>query len=335
MKVLSIIIPSYNTEKFIDKNIPTFLEKTILEDLEILVVDDGSKDATALVAKRWEEKYRNTIRVISKENGGHGSVINTGIEQAKGKYFKVVDGDDWVDTQGLITLMKYLKNAETDLIINPYYLVNESHNYQKRKVEFPNIIYDKEYALEEIIKGLQYIPLHAWTIKSNILKENSIAVTEKCYYEDFQYVMYPIPYIKTVIFLRAAVYEYLVGQQGQSVSDKSVFRNREMHFQIIKDSILYYESKKEYMSRNKREYFYFNILNLIKSHYNIYLRNYKNESSYDEMRKFDRELRTVSHEFYRGVGKNFVYVKLLRTKNKILFYAEGMLLRIIKHYRVN
>ena len=99
-KILTITVPSYNVEKFLENTLDSFVDERVLDAIEVLVVDDGSKDRTAEIGKGYEAKYPGTFRVISKENGGHGSTINRGIKEARGKYFKVVDGDDWVDKDG-------------------------------------------------------------------------------------------------------------------------------------------------------------------------------------------------------------------------------------------
>ena len=104
-KILTVTVPSYNVEKFLENTLDSFVDERVLDDIEVLIVDDGSKDKTAEIGRKYEEKYPDTFRVISKENGGHGSTINRGIGEAKGKYFKVVDGDDWVDQDGFAELI--------------------------------------------------------------------------------------------------------------------------------------------------------------------------------------------------------------------------------------
>ena len=126
MKYLSIIIPSFNTEKFIDENMKTFIDDRLFEDVEILIINDGSKDKTEEKALKYQNEYLNYVRVITKENGNHGSVINRGILEAKGKYFKVIDADDWVNTENLVELVDFLKKCNTDLVINPYYTIDET-----------------------------------------------------------------------------------------------------------------------------------------------------------------------------------------------------------------
>lgn len=125
-KILTITIPSYNTSQYIDSCLPTFLSnKKILKDIEILIINDGSKDDTLVKAKYYENKYPETIKVVDKENGGHGSTINSGIKLASGKYFKIVDGDDWVDNNNFTNLVQQLKKIDTDMVVNPYVEYNE------------------------------------------------------------------------------------------------------------------------------------------------------------------------------------------------------------------
>lgn len=94
MKLLSIAIPCYNSQDYMAHCIESLLPGG--EDVEILIVNDGSKDDTAKIADEYAAKYPTIVKAIHKENGGHGSAVNTGIENATGIYFKVVDSDDWV-----------------------------------------------------------------------------------------------------------------------------------------------------------------------------------------------------------------------------------------------
>ena len=119
-KILTITVPAYNVERFLDQTLASFADERVLDLLEVLIVDDGSKDHTAEITKRYEEKYPQTFRLISKENGGHGSTINRGIREAAGRYFKVVDGDDWVDTDGLCELVRRLRTCSTDYVFTNY-----------------------------------------------------------------------------------------------------------------------------------------------------------------------------------------------------------------------
>ena len=121
-KILTVTIPSYNVEAYLEDCLESFVNSEVMDDIEVLIVNDGSSDNTVKIAQRYVDKYENTFRLINKENGGHGSTINTGVREAKGKYFKVVDGDDWVDTRSFIHLVKVLKESDADIVASNYTL---------------------------------------------------------------------------------------------------------------------------------------------------------------------------------------------------------------------
>ena len=125
-KLLTIVVPSYNVQKYLRQTIESFLDERVLERIEVLIVDDGSQDETAKIAMEYQIKFPNSRRLISKENGGHGSTINRGIQEASGKYFKVVDGDDWVNTEDFVKLVEKLKNCNSDYVVTNYYEVNDN-----------------------------------------------------------------------------------------------------------------------------------------------------------------------------------------------------------------
>jgi len=110
-KVLSVVVPTYNSENYLRTNLDSFCIDEIIDCIEVLIINDGSTDKSLSIAMEYEEKYPDTFRVISKENGGHGSGINYGIKYATGKYFKVVDSDDWVGREGIIKLVSALPRA--------------------------------------------------------------------------------------------------------------------------------------------------------------------------------------------------------------------------------
>ena len=123
-KIISFIIPSYNVEKYLSKALESFLAGDVLDKIEVLIVNDGSKDSTATVANEYVEKYPETYRLINKQNGGHGSAINTGAEAANGKFLKVIDADDWVITDNLKELIEKLEVCESDVFLTPYHTVD-------------------------------------------------------------------------------------------------------------------------------------------------------------------------------------------------------------------
>lgn len=117
---MTFSIAAYNVEKYLDKLLKTIICVPNNEMVEVLVVNDGSKDSTAQIAKEYEKNYAGVVRLIDKENGGHGSTINRGIKEAKGKYFKAIDGDDWVDSEALEKLLNDLTQIDSDLVLMDY-----------------------------------------------------------------------------------------------------------------------------------------------------------------------------------------------------------------------
>ena len=138
-KLLTIIIPAYNVSGYIDQCLQSLIvEPDNLKYLDIVAINDGSKDDTLEKMQRYEELYPSAIRVIDKENGGHGSGINRGILEAKGKYLKVLDSDDWVDTNGLTNLISFIRDSveDPDVIINPFEYVYQPEGRLERS-DFP------------------------------------------------------------------------------------------------------------------------------------------------------------------------------------------------------
>lgn len=110
-KILSISIAAYNVEKYLKQLMNSIIRSQRMEDIEVIIVNDGSKDRTVSIAEEYVKMFPNSVVLIDKRNGGHGSTINTGISKASGHYFKSIDGDDWVDSSGLCRLVDYLKKV--------------------------------------------------------------------------------------------------------------------------------------------------------------------------------------------------------------------------------
>ncbi|GBG96547.1 glycosyltransferase family 2 protein [Lactococcus termiticola] len=231
-KLLTITIPSYNTAAYIDECLPYLIDEAIIDEVELLIVSDGSKDDTVAVASRWAEKYPNSIRVIDKENGGHGSTINRGIQEATGKYFKVVDGDDWVKTDNLVRLVNFLRNNDVDLINNPYF----EHDEQTREETLMmalNVPTGQIKVYPQIVENIKIPPMHTVTYRTAILKEHNIRIDEKMFYVDVEYITYPLPFVESQVYLDFPVYVYRVNSGTQSMAVGNMVKNRQMHYTML------------------------------------------------------------------------------------------------------
>lgn len=253
-KVLTIVIPSYNVEAYLEETLVSFVEPDIMSDIEVLVVNDGSKDHTAEIADKFEKKYPETFRLISKENGGHGSTINRGIREAVGRYFKVVDGDDWVNTKDFAEMVRKLRIADADYVVTNYYKVNDKTK-EKKAEEFPYLRNHPKSRFDEIV-GLSEIPMHALVIRTAILKEHQIRLDEHCFYVDNEYITFPVPYVKTVEYYDLTVYMYRLAVATQSVSMRGFQKHLPDHVKVTLRLVDFAEDyrKRADASEKKAEY---------------------------------------------------------------------------------
>ena len=215
-KILTVTIPSYNVEAYLEECLESFVNSEVMGDIEVLIVNDGSSDDTAKIAQRYVDKYENTFRLINKKNGGHGSTINTGVREAKGKYFKVVDGDDWVDTRSFIRLVEILKESDADIVASNYTWINHTTRLPEKRQEYPfeKIEYNKLYKFEDIVKANEQIDEHT-------------------FYVDVEFIAFPIPYVRTVYFIEDPVYQYRLGLPGQSMSIQKMQKNLKNHLRVL------------------------------------------------------------------------------------------------------
>lgn len=232
-KILTVVVPSYNASAYLEETLPYILGTAYNDELEILIVNDGSTDDTLTVAKEWEARYPQTIKVIDKENGGHGSTINAGIDVAVGHYFKVIDADDWVNVEEFEKLIAFLKTTDVDEVVTPYNEVYENSD-QIIKVEYLKGQEFDKIAYNNFLEKMSIVPqMHSVTIKTEILRNNRLYVGEKMFYVDTEYIVYPMPYIQSVAYKDFTVYQYRLGTQGQSVHINNYIKNRRMLKQVM------------------------------------------------------------------------------------------------------
>ncbi len=329
-KVLTIVVPSYNTSQYINKCISSFLDESILDDLEVLIIDDGSADNTYEIAKRFEEQYPNTVHAVRKENGGHGSVINVGIQMTSGKYMKVVDGDDWVLTENLCRLVNDLKEQDADMVLNPFHYVFAMTNKTKL-VPMDSVYCGREQRFQDVcLHVAKHLKLTGISYRTELLRENHIRVREKAYYEDIEYNLFPTPYINTITIFDYPIYQYLVAQSSQSVSSSNLLKNQHMFYTIMQDCIEFYEKNQCMLAENVQRYIKKVVLDFIRSQYNIYLRGASDPNAFADLQRFNQDFRNNYGAYYAEIGKRDAYVAILQKENKPMFIV---LSRVMKIYR--
>lgn len=240
VKILTISIAAYNVEKFLDKTLSSLCHEKFSDDLEVLIIDDGSRDRTGDIAKRYERKHPRIFKYVYKENGGHGSTINKGLELATGKYFRVIDGDDYVSTEALLYFIERLKTIDEDLVISDYRCVNENGNvyvnpnFKIRGANvFSNLTDNCVYDVDDNLQTYLFFALATITIKVELLRKLGAHITENCLYVDTEYDIYAILAAQKFRYFQAPIYMYFIGRSDNSVSKKNMIKNIAMQEKVL------------------------------------------------------------------------------------------------------
>lgn len=224
MKILTFVIPAYNSEAFLDKCISSMLVPELLEKLEILVVNDGSTDTTADIAQSYCTRYPDTVRLISQENKGHGGALNTGCASAAGRYIKVIDADDWVLSASLPAFVQALERCDSDVVLTHHHTIDISTGGVKNWRSYPEV-FGKPYTFRQILSDWRSfdrsLTFHGITYRREFYQSHSQPLLEHVFYEDYQYATFPCCYAESVTCLDLFVYEYRIGDVHQSVSNAS------------------------------------------------------------------------------------------------------------------
>lgn len=313
MKLLSIAIPCYNSAAYMEHSIQTLLEGG--EEVEILIVDDGSqKDDTPKIADEYAAKYPSIIKAIHKPNGGHGSAVNTGIENATGLYFKVVDSDDWVDSEAykkvLDKLREYKDNPEgLDLLISNYVYekVGETH---KKIIEYSHILpVEKIFTWEDckhFTKG-HYILMHSVIFRTEMLRKSGVKLPEHTFYVDSIYVFEPLPYMKNIYYLNVDFYRYYIGREDQSVNEKVMISRYDQQLRVNRIMMEYLSKNKEEIKKHPRlfQYMkgYLEIITVISA---ILAIRSKDKNLRAQNKQLWQDLKAMDPELYRYIRWGFM-----------------------------
>lgn len=256
--ILTIIVPSYNIEQYIEKCLYSLINHDMNAYLEIIVINDGSTDNTLKKIENFIIKYKtNNIRIINKENGGHGSTINVGIKEAKGKYFRLIDGDDWVDSENLSKQIKLLANTDVDLMLTKgcyeyveraglENIINYDFLHEGTIYNFDDLTY-KGYGFSD------YGPLLTTsTYKTEVLRKAKFKISEKKPYVDMEFNAFSLQYVNKVVYYDLDIYRYLIGREGQTISRDFWKKKYKAHEHILFNLCNYVMEDKILSSRKKK-----------------------------------------------------------------------------------
>lgn len=246
MKYISFAIPCYNSQDYMAHAIESILPGG--EDVEIIIVNDGSKDRTSEIAHDYMEKYPTIVKVVDKENGGHGDAVNSGLTYATGKYFKVVDSDDWVDEEALLKILDTIKEfvkdeSEVDMVIANYVYEKVGMTH-KKVIRYDNVLPENQIFKWEDIGRFrldQYILMHSVIYRTEMLKLCQLELPKHTFYVDNIYVYYPLPHVRTLYYMNVDLYRYFIGREDQSVNEKVMISRIDQQLFVTKKMISMYE----------------------------------------------------------------------------------------------
>ena len=317
-KILSISVAAYNVENFIKTNLDSFVNSDVRDYIEVLVTDDESKDKTTEIVSEYENKYPGVIKLIKQKNAGPGSTVNSGIKNASGKYFRMVDGDDWVDTENLKEYINFLKNNEAEMVVTNYTTV-DNETGEKKLYRIENKEKNKILDFENECKDLN-LQMHNVTFKTEILKNNNITL-DNGFYTDVEYLLLPFEFVKTIAFLDLNIYMYRISLATQSVSLTSKQKNIAMHDLVLKRLIKYYQKLKEEnkTGENISRFVLNRISDMAESQFYIML-SFKPEKRYkDELKQFIKYIKNNCKEIYNIRYNKMKMVKGLEYSDFILY----------------
>lgn len=241
------------------------------EDVEILIINDGSTDKTKQIAEDYQRRFPSICRAINKPNGGHGSAVNTGIENATGLFFKVVDSDDWVQESAYMEILdklRELSGGETTLDMLVSNFVYEKQGAKHKKVmSFRHALpQDRLFTWKEVhrFRKGQYILMHAVIYRTKLLRNCGLKLPEHTFYVDNLYVFEPLPYVKTMYYLDVNFYRYFIGREDQSVNEKVMIGRVDQQIKVNEMMVDYYLDHLSLISKKGRvKQYMFNYLEIV------------------------------------------------------------------------
>lgn len=240
MKLITFAVPCYNSEEYLSRCAESLLSAG--KDCEIILIDDGSTDNTGIIADRYERENPEIVKAVHKENGGHGSGVNKGLELASGLYYKVVDSDDWLDEKSLKNLLKRLKRdiasgsvADVYVADFVYEKVNTGTGYERSfRNNFPN---KDMFTWEEVKRfhASSVLLMHALIYRTEKLKESGTVLPEHTFYVDNIFAYKPLPYMEKLSYIKVPLYRYYIGRNDQSVSAENITKRYLQQIRVMKE----------------------------------------------------------------------------------------------------
>lgn len=330
--ILSVVIPAYNAGDYLRHGVYTLINQAHASWLDIIIVNDGSSDDTADVAREIMENYNDpdspVISLVNKENGGHGSTINTGVPLARGKYLKIMDSDDWFDSAQFELLLETLAREDADIVLSDY-----SEDQAVPSVLFPvkNLFAfmtpGLRYRVDDVCVGSYGFPslgpaIATGCFKTSMLQQSGIKLTEHCFYVDLEFNLYAIKDAESIVYYPYNVYRYLVGRVGQSCNERGFIIHRKERERVLINLLEYVYAHPE-LSQQKHSF----LIN------NLVARNVRDQyrvvaevmGSREDFLSFDQALSQWPEIYNNPAFTTQFYTLHRRTKGKLLKFNKQLL----------
>lgn len=329
-KLLSLVIPTYNMEQYLDKCLTSLIlpNKELMRSVEVLVINDGSKDNSLAIGRRYQEIYPDTYRVVDKENGNYGSCINRGLKEATGTYIKILDADDWFDTPSYEAFLQFLRNTQADLVLSDFEMVKPSG---EKICTFRYPLLPEQHSMKNN-KAVYDVWMHAVTYRRAIFDGLDYFQTEGISHTDIEWIFLPMVHVKRVEHFPHVVYKYLIGREGQTMNPEALMRESSHEIQGWKANWNVWEKTAVTGRGDAEEYLWYRLFLRATIIYERSILGCRDGYDNQELIEFDTYVRNCSIKLYNQLDyfthhkHRFRYIHYWRKWH----YRSVLVLRCIK-----
>lgn len=304
-----------------------------MQRLEVLVINDGSKDTSSQIAHEYENKYSQTFRVIDKENGNYGSCVNQGLINATGKFIKILDADDSLSNDTLDYYLSYLKEQNVDLVITDYCLVDESN--QVTETYSFDLPIDRAFSMNEFKKGAGWLWHHGITYKTDNLIKMGYSQTEGISYTDDEWIFKPMIMVRTVSYFPHFLYFYLRGREGQTFDPKVMRRTFSQRLKVVNSIVSFYIEHGTSVKSDVKRYLDIKLFSRTRALYNLFLIKGGNQNESQDLSSFcelDKKIKDFIPDIYNKLDNvhNSLGWYYIRKWRKAGYNTQLLILKILR-----
>lgn len=315
MKLLTVAVPCYNSAAYMRHAVDSILVGG--EDVEIIIVDDGSSDETAQIADEYQGRYPTIVKALHQENGGHGEAVNAGLREASGLYFKVVDSDDWLDGDAYHTVLDTLRRLvgeghSVDMMIANYVYEKVTENTKKVINYRTALPTDRIFTWDDVkyFRQGHYILMHSVIYRTRLLRGCGLELPKHTFYVDNIFVYQPLPHVRTMYYLDVNLYRYFIGRDDQSVTVANMIKRIDQQERVNRYMIDCCDVTA--LKNKKLQNYMIKYLSIMMTVTSVYLIKEgspesiaKKERLWEDLKKKDKKLYRKIHNNLLGRSMNF------------------------------